>query len=226
MDDIPVPDKIELPDMNRWILGNSRIWATNPEPYHITLSTGDYSGSTVYRPSVTAKDFVNGLTADIMHSEILKSLGRKEEAEVKVNMKQPCKGKHVAYIDDAQFLTQDKILTTLSAIKGRLMLETAPIHIKELQCSMTPETRKNIVAASRRLRMYGKKMPIVARFDEWGNQLPDTIDFGDSFDGVTLKIVDPTEKGDLYLELTAIEFDNPMYDPKMKPEWVYGDITF
>lgn len=213
-------------DMNNWMTGGNRIWSSSTEPYRVTLTTGDYSNPLVYQPSVTAKDFVNGLTADIMHSEILKSLGRKEEAEVKVNMKQPCKGKHVAYIDDAQFLTQDKILTTLSAIKGRLMLETAPIHIKELQCSMTPETRKNIVAASRRLRMYGKKMPIVARFDEWGNQLPDTIDFGDSFDGVTLKIVDPTEKGDLYLELTAIEFDSVMYNPKWEPKWIYDDVPF
>lgn len=210
-------------DMNNWMMRDSRIWSPNAEPYCVTLTTGDYSNPLVYRPSITSKDFVNGLTADIMHKEILRSLGKKEEADVKVSVKQPCKGEHVAYIDDAQYLTQDKILTTLSAIKGRLMLEVAPIHIKKFQCRMTPETRKNIVAASRRLRMYGKKMPIVARFDEWGNQLPDTIDFGDSFDGVTLKIVDPAEKGELYLELTAFEFDSVTYNPKWDHEWVYDE---
>jgi len=64
---------------------------------------------------------------------------------------------------------------------------------------MTPSVRRSIVLASKKLDRYGKPRPITARFDEWGNRLPDEIRInGDK--GITLKIVNDSTD---YLELEA-----------------------
>ena len=99
------------------------------------------------------------------YEDFMKKIGKEEEAKVKVNVENS-KGKYVCCVKNTPDLLPERILVTLSAIKGRLMMEVAPIHIKEFQCSMTPAVRKNIIQASKRARMYGKKMPIIARFDE------------------------------------------------------------
>ena len=116
-------------------------------------------------------------------------------------------GEHIVACNNKYDLTIDRILKTLSAVKGKLMLDVAPIHIKEIQCKMTPAVRKNIIAASKKLRMYGKKPPIIARFDEYGNRLPDEIDLETS-NGITLTIVEPELYGEFYIELKAIEFSS------------------
>lgn len=145
------------------------------------------------------------------YEDIMKKIGKEEEAKVKVNVKN-FKGKYVCYVKGTPDLLPEKILVTLSAIKGRLMMEVAPIAIKEFQCSMTPAVRKNIIQASKRARMYGKKMPIIARFDEYGRPLPEQIEINDS-PGVNLRILDPGDYGELYLELVAIGFPSNKYGP-------------
>jgi hypothetical protein len=107
-------------------------------------------------------------------------------------------------------LSVERVLTTLSAVKGRLMFEIAPIHIKEIQCKMTPMVKKHIIDASKKLKMYGKKIPIIPSFDEYGNRLPDEIEIGDSR-GITVQIVDPESYGNVYFELKAIEFPSVEY---------------
>ena len=141
----------------------------------------------------------------IGYEDFMRQIGKEEEAKVKVNVEH-FKGKYVCCVTDGYDLLQERILMTLSAVKGRLMMEVmAPVCVKEFQCSMTPMVRQNIIQASKRIRMYGKKLPIIARFDDYGNRLPDKINI-DTLEGMTLKIVDPKEYGELYLELTAIEF--------------------
>ena len=134
------------------------------------------------------------------------------------------KGKYVCCIKDTPDLLPEKILITLSAIKGRLMMEVGSTHIKEFQCSMTPAVRKNITQASKRVRMYGKKMPIIVRFDEYGRPLPEQIEI-DNPPGVNIRIFEPAYDGELYFELVAIEFPNN--EDKTVRDWTYtGDFDW
>ena len=79
-----------------------------------------------------------------------------------------------------------------------------------------------VALASKKLKMYGKKRPIIARFDEYGNRLPDEIDLGTS-QGITLKIVDPEKYGIFYFELKGIEF--PRIEPtfEFEPSFIDED---
>ena len=140
--------------------------------------------------------------------ELLKKAEKEAVGDVEVfTKKSDNAGEHIVACNNKYDLTIDRILKTLSAVKGKLMLDVAPIHIKEIQCKMTPAVRKNIIAASKKLRMYGKKPPIIVRFDEYGNRLPDEIDLETS-NGITLTIVEPELYGEFYIELKAIEFSS------------------
>lgn len=138
------------------------------------------------------------------YEDFMRKIGKEEEAKVKVNVEN-FKGKHVCCVKNTPDLLQERILVTLSAIKGRLMMEVAPIRIKEFQCRMTPAVRKNIIQASRKFKMYGKQLPIIARFDDFGNPLPERLELEDA-PGVNITIIDPEDFGELYLEMIAIEF--------------------
>lgn len=146
-----------------------------------------------------------------------------EERSVNVVRKKSYKsGEHIVACCDEKDLSIENVLKTLSAIKGKLMIDVAPIHIKTIECSITPQVRQNIITASKKLKMYGKKRPIIARFDEYGNRLPDEIDLGTS-QGITLKIVDPEKYGIFYFELKGIEF--PRIEPtfEFEPSFIDED---
>lgn len=145
------------------------------------------------------------------YADLRKFFENMEEDEVNIVRKQSHRrNEHIVACYDEKDLSVENVLKTLSAIKGKLMLDIAPIHIKSIECSITPKVRQNIVTASKRLKMYGKKRPIVARFDEYGNRLPDEIDLG-STRGITLKIIDPEKYGEYYFELKGTEFSNNNY---------------
>ena len=99
-------------------------------------------------------------------------------------------------------LSQEKILKTLSIMKSKLMMECMPVHVKSIECKMSPMVKTNIINAYRKVTMYGKKTPFVARFDEYGRRLPDEIQI-DTIRGVDLKIVDPDVYGENYLVFEA-----------------------
>ena len=141
-----------------------------------------------------------------------------EESEVEVIRKESHNsGEHIVACCNEKDLAPENILKTLSAVKGKLMMDIAPIHIGKIECCMTPQVRKNIVTASKRLKMYGKKRPIIARFDEYGNRLPDEIDIGTSR-GITLKIIEPEKYGPYYLELKGLEFSDEDFIYPVDPE--------
>lgn len=141
-----------------------------------------------------------------------------EESEVEVIRKESHNsGEHIVACCNEKDLAPENILKTLSAVKGKLMMDIAPIHIGKIECCMTPQVRKNIVTASKRLKMYGKKRPIIARFDEYGNRLPDEIDIGTSR-GITLKIIEPEKYGPYYLELKGLEFTDKDFIYSAYPE--------
>lgn len=148
--------------------------------------------------------------------ELIKQFLNEEERKVKVSVENRPNGIHLAYCGNPEDLSPERILTTLSALKGRLMLEVSPIHIKDMKCTMTMAVKKNMITASRRLKMYGKKMPLVARFDEYGNPLPDELNINNEdngMNGITVRFLQtPEEDPDaLYLELEAIEFSTATY---------------
>lgn len=160
--------------------------------YPYTWGTTTSSDSYIWTPST--------------YEELVKRLGKEEELKVRVDKIVSSKpGEHIMVCQNKDDLVPDNILVTLSAVKGRLMFDIAPIHIKEMICSMTPQVKANLITAGKRLKMYGKKAPIVPNFDEYGRRLPDIIEIGDS-KGITVNIVDPKDHGELYFELKAIEF--------------------
>ena len=134
----------------------------------------------------------------------------KEVKAVSSTEKTPEGTAHMVTCRDKDNLSAENILKNLSAIKGKLMLDIAPIHIKHIECYMTPTVKDNIVKASKRLKMYGKKRPIIARFDEYGRRLPDEITI-DTMEGMTVHIVDPESYGEFYFALRAVEFPTSTY---------------
>ena len=177
-----------------------------------THYTGTGTG-TATASSITFRDY----------NELKKYFESEEERNVNIVRKESYNsGEHIVACCDEKDLSIENILKTLSAIKGKLMIDVAPIHIKTIECSITPQVRQNIITASKKLKMYGKKRPIIARFDEYGNRLPDEIDLGTS-QGITLKIVDPEKYGIFYFELKGIEF--PRIEPtfEFEPSFIDKD---
>ena len=104
---------------------------------------------------------------------------------------------------DEKDLQQNTILKCLFVMKTKLMLKCAPFHVKNIECKMTPAVKQNIIMAYKKLEMYGKKSPFIARFDEYGKRLPDEIRI-DTMKGMDIKIVDPESYGNFYIEFNGI----------------------
>ena len=105
--------------------------------------------------------------------------------------------------DDFKDLSADRILKTISMMKGKLQLDCAMIDVKYVYCMMTPKVKENLVKASKRLSMYGLKRPYIAQFDEYGNRLPDELKL-DTAEGMRIEIVNPETVGVFYLSLEGV----------------------
>ena len=103
-------------------------------------------------------------------------------------------------------LQQDRILKSISMMKSKLMMQCAPVRVDNIECKMTPKVKENIIMAYKRLSMYGKKTPFVARFDEYGRRLPDEVKI-DTLHGMTIQIIDPAEFGPYYLSFEGVVHD-------------------
>lgn len=201
-------------------------------PYTIT-SAGDTL--TYYPPSITGwqtDSYTTSITAEdwskvLSWKELMEKLGKKEEAKVEVLHKNLNDHEYIVYCKNTKDLSPENILDTLSAVKGRLMYDVMTIHIKEIQCKMTPMVKKHLVEANKKLKMYGKEIPIVPSFDEYANRLPDEIIIGDG-DGITVQIVEPELYGEKYIELKAIKFPISSGDYIVKHDWTYDieDLPF
>ena len=95
-----------------------------------------------------------------------------------------------------------RILKNLSIMKSNLMLACAPIAVKNIDCKMTPKVKENLIMAYKRNKSFGKELPIVPRFDEYMNRLPDQINIS-TLKGMSIKIVDPNIFSEYYLEFEA-----------------------
>lgn len=103
-------------------------------------------------------------------------------------------------------LSPERILKSMSKLKGKMMIDCTPYKLKKIECSMTPAVKQSLLSAGRRLRMYGRKTPYIAKFDEYGNRLPDEIQLDEDAEGMTLKIVKPSLYGEYYLELRGYTY--------------------
>lgn len=163
----------------------SSAYAYNPDP----------SSFTVDIPGMWSKTELH----ELMKSE----LDKEDKHKVSVSKKEThAKDERAIVCHDPKDLSVEHVLTTLSVAKGQLMMELLPNRVKKLECSVTPAVKQNIITASKKLKMYGKEMPIIPHFDEWGNRLPDDIKIG-NHSGITLKIVNPEGFGEFYYELRA-----------------------
>ena len=205
-----------------------RTWTTttsdgvvHPFRYGVAHPSGyiynpDTSSVTVDIPGMWPK------TEDDWHKLIRSEveLDKEDKHKVSVSKKEThVKDERAVVCHDPKDLSVEHILTTLSVAKGRLMMELLPNRVKKLECSVTPAVKQNIITAGKKLKMYGKEIPIIPHFDEWGNRLPDDIKIGDH-SGIILKIVNPEDFGELYYELRAtidpedvnwyVSFDTPL----------------
>ena len=143
------------------------------------------------------------LTEDEFRKRMSIELDKEDESKVSVRkIESHVMDEQAVVCDDPKDLSVERILTTLSVVKGKLMWEVAPRRVESLECSITPAVKQNIITASKKLKMYGKEMPIIPHFDEWGTRLPDEIVIG-NHSGITLKIVNPEDFGEFYYELKA-----------------------
>ena len=184
-------------------------------PYMITTTTESGEVTHIYTirpPELITSDWASStyVNGEPLLPELSKYISE-EEHNVNIIDMTPVKGEYIVACKDKTDLAKDNVLKTLSRLKGKLMLQIAPVHIQKIECSITPEVRKNIVEASKRLRMYGKRRPIVARFDDYGNRLPDELELPNSYHGITLRILDPKFYGDMYLEMRAFELPSNTY---------------
>lgn len=100
----------------------------------------------------------------------------------------------------------NKILKNLSIMKSKLMMECMQVRLKNIECKMTPQVKDDLIKAYKKCNMYGKSLPFVARFDEYGNRLSDQINI-ETLKGMTIQIVDPEHYGEFYLEFQGIVTD-------------------
>ena len=220
------PDSTELitDRIDATTLGDKYIHHIYGSPYisspYITSTTGPIGSwsTTINSDTLRAYDWGS-------YPDLIKKISKEEETNVKVISKPAAKGEHIVACENKEDLTVENILKTLSVVKGKLMTDVSFIHIKEIICTTTPTVRRNIITAGKKLKMYGKKVPVLARFDEYGNRLSDEINIGDS-SGITLRIIEPDEGEEYYLELKAIEFPSVDYKAYDSGSWVVDDLPF
>ena len=192
------------------------------------IMTANPSGSSYYSPSawgrdITASSFSSGWSSSPMElpPELLAStiesydwdkiIKTATDEIPKMNMYKEevpqYMGKRFAVnCNNPRDFESDRILKNLSIMKSKLMLECMPVHLRNIECKMTPQVKDNLVKAYKKCNMYGKSLPFVARYDDYGNRLSDHVNI-ETLEGMTIQIVDPERYGEFYLEFQGIATD-------------------
>lgn len=222
------------------MLGNNLTWSHqylgNPNLYEPSVTHIDYgninsalTNGIVYKnykfnPEINAFDIDIGMPyIDENGVPITDGYSKEDIPEMKIEEHREDNSDNRRYAvacHNYNDLSQERILKTLSIMKSKLMMECMPVHVKSIECKMSPMVKTNIINAYRKVSMYGKKTPFVARFDEYGRRLPDEIQI-DTIRGVDLKIVDPDVYGENYLVFEAII---PTYEYNVTDS--YEDLPF
>lgn len=220
--------------MGEWFTGGHSMFDSRIFEPSVTLTSSDGSvrdaiyRTTTYNPDAFASSIdIPSMWPSRSFTELdwykLNGIDVRSEEEIPkmktYKEKDPysCGNRYAVACSHAPDLAQDRILKSLSMMKSKLMMQCAPVKVENIECKMTPAVKENIIMAYKKLEMYGKKTPFVARFDEFGRRLPDEIKI-DVMRGMTIKIVDPDDYNPYY-----IEFEGKVHDPMMyKPGWDYG----
>ena len=197
----------KVSDVTTYIDRSYMYQFTAPHPPSYTTIVPGSGDKYVYHPAVTWPSTTLTGYDWTKYPDIIDKIAPeyKEVNTVSSEEKTPEGTAHMIVCKDKDNLSEKNILKNLSAIKGKLMLDVAPIRVKYIECYMTPIVKHNIIMASKKLRMYGKKLPIIPRFDDYGRKLPDEITI-DTAEGMVLHIVNPEDFGEYYFALRAIEF--------------------
>ena len=204
-----------------------RAWTAEPEHVPPALSlTWDKSASWIDIPSIYPHHDISELDWYRLNGIDVKSEEEIPKMEVTEHFDASCFGKrHAVACSYEPDLSQDKILKCISMMKGKLMMQCAPVKVDNIECRMTPAVKHNIIMAYKRLERYGKKLPFVARFDEYGRRLPDEIKI-DTMYGMTIKIVDPVDYGPYYLSFEGIVRNDTVYKPSFDFSYDTEDVPF
>lgn len=184
---------------------NGEKWIRTTDPLgNITITAPNYNSWTYTENSIIApyisKPWVYNPITNIKEEDLPKMNTYQED-----DLQSRGRRYRVTCHNDKDLL-QDKILKNLSVMKSKLMFECAPVHVKYVECKMTPAVKNNIIAAYKRLNRYGKELPFVARFDDYGRRLEDKINI-ETLEGMKISIVNPEDYGELYLEFTGVVED-------------------
>lgn len=151
-------------------------------------------GETYLYPSSLHKNYFS-IKKLIEEDKELNIMERKECFEDKTN--------YIISCEDETNLDQNHVLKTISSMKAKLFMMCLPIHVEYIECKMTSQVKQNIIIAYKKLHMYGKKLPFIARFDEYGKRLSDEVKI-ETLKGMNIQIVDSEDYGDFYLEFKGI----------------------
>ena len=101
-------------------------------------------------------------------------------------------------------LTTQCVLKTLEKMRGILIAKSGPNLFVKYECDMSLTVKENIIRASKKSAMYGKKRPFIAKFDDFGRPLDDEARLK-NLEGAVIRVLDFTEETDdknyCYLEL-------------------------
>lgn len=100
-----------------------------------------------------------------------------------------------------EVLNENNILKIVERMKSKLLYVTSPYVIDDYICELTVAMKETLIKAHKKLKMFGKKKPTIAVFDEYGRRLPDKFSKG-PLKGLIVKIVDKEVKD--YIRLIAI----------------------
>lgn len=205
-------------DGNKYMKTIYRNGITITSPINASINASTFADYPEYERAIKAKWELDQLNHKL-----------EKEGGLNLNMytdKTPQGHTYAVTCRDKKDLSVDCILKNLAKIKGRLMMVCAPIRVDHFECKMTPIVKQNIISAHKKLNMFGKTPPIIARFDDFGNRLSDKINI-DTMAGIDLKIVNPDDYGPYYFEIKALICDlTDRYISKVegyKPDYIDED---
>lgn len=169
----------------------TNLWGRTSDDYFEWRDFSEYSSRPPISPRALFRGYKEENKPDMNWTKTVDYAGKYKDEYLTV------------YCDNEKDLEQDRVLKTISIMKSNMMFKCAPYKLDRIECRMTPSVRRNIMQACRRLKRYGKKIPFVACFDEYGRRIEDTVTL-DTLRGVLVKIVDPDSHGELFLEFEGV----------------------
>lgn len=147
-----------------------------------------------------SSDWWNNITPSVVSYDEFGSIPAAIDIDVNVQNNSSETIWEVIYCD-LEVLNENNILKIVERMKSKLLYVTSPYVIDDYICELTVAMKETLIKAHKKLKMFGKKKPTIAVFDEYGRRLPDKFSKG-PLKGLIVKIVDKEVKD--YIKLIAI----------------------